>query len=81
MSINPGIEDTFPLSDGPKKVGKSYSALKSYIDIGKKRRGDGAVVFLEKIMLTSGLGTSVEAYNRFIIRLNGADPLADTLRT
>lgn len=76
MTIDQTKEDVFQLSDGPKKVSKSYWTLRSFILHGKQRSSDGKIIYLERIELTGGLATSVEAYNRFISRLNGFEPTA-----
>jgi hypothetical protein len=69
--FTPGNEQPFTLSRGPKELGITYWSLWRYARYGRKGL-DGAVVRLEVCLLPGGLGTTLEAYARFIARLNGA---------
>lgn len=77
MPIDIEAEDVFLLSEGQRKqaVGKSYTRLREYIVNGvpiADENGRRIMIKLESIKLPTGLATSVEAYGRFIRRLNGA---------
>jgi hypothetical protein len=74
MAIDNSVEDVFPLSEGPSRVGKSYHSLYRYVKgvAVKTDGGDSVLVKLETIKLTSGLATSMEAWHRFIKDLNAA---------
>jgi hypothetical protein len=67
-------ETMFLLSDGARQpgIGKSYSSLYRYARHGV-RRGD-QVTRLESIRTPTGLATSLEAYQRFIEKLNETKP-------
>jgi hypothetical protein len=68
--IDPETEDVFPLSDGPKKVGRSADSLRIYINRGVER-DDGEVVYLELFNLPGGAATSLQAWYRFLRAING----------
>lgn len=78
MQIDIEREDIFLLSDGPSRVKKSYSTLKRYIDTGVRNQSTGIVVRLASIYLPTGLATSIQAYRRFLMQLNGISPLDST---
>jgi len=71
MSIDPSKEDIFVLSESPKRLRKSSRMVRLYITQGVKNVMTGEIVKLESIRLPGGLGTSMEAWFRFIERLNG----------
>jgi len=68
MAIDHETESVFRLADGPSMVGKSYHTLYNYGTKGKEV--GGVIVKLDVLALTSGLGTSVEAWHRFIAAIN-----------
>ena len=72
QSIDVTGEDVFPLSEGPKKVGKSESRLRYFINSGYHINGDKTLPkrFLASCQLTSGKATSMEAWRRFLIDIN-----------
>jgi hypothetical protein len=76
MGIDPAKEDCFSLSDGPRKVKKTYHQLYAWITTGvahtKIGEAPGPPIKLESIRLPT-LGTSIEAYHRFLRRINGID--------
>ena len=69
--IDLNTEDVFLLSQGPKKVNKSATRLRSYINRGWPEKAP--IARLESCQLTEGTATSVEAFKRFLIAIN-ADP-------
>ena len=71
MAINPEKEDCFLLSDGPSKVKKSRHQLRYYINVPVFNVSTKKKTVLESLALPGGMGTSVEAYDRYIKRMNG----------
>ncbi len=63
-------ERVFPISQGPAYVKKSKTVLWRYIRIGVLNKTTGETIYLEKLE-TPTLKTSVEAYVRFLKKLNG----------
>lgn len=70
--FDPGDEETFLLSQAPKSISLSYWSLRDYAHQGKLSIR-GALVRLEVCQLPQGLGTTLQAYRRFIARLNGKE--------
>lgn len=68
-------EQTFLLSEGKKVVGQTYNQLYDAIFNGRKIEIEGQerVIPLEAVRLAGGVGTSIQAYERFLRRLNGED--------
>lgn len=63
-------ETCFPLSEARKHgIDRSRWTLWKYQTQGK-RRADGKLIYLEKCILTGGVGTSAQAWQRFIARIN-----------
>ena len=71
MPIDPEEEDVFVLSDGQKKVSKHYNTLRHYIHVGVFNKTTEKTTKLESFLLPEGEATSVQAYDRFIRRING----------
>jgi hypothetical protein len=67
--FDPGVEDVFTLKRGHKLIDRHYRTLRRYAIYGC-RDVNGCMVQLEVCKLPGGVGTTVEAYRRFISRLN-----------
>ena len=75
MPVDPVSEESFLLSEAKKYIPRvSQHQLRRWIIHGKVRE-DGAMIHLEKCLLPGGMGTSVEAYHRFLRNLNGLGDL------
>jgi hypothetical protein len=76
LAIDLNTEVPVPLSDFgkllPTKV--AYRTVFGWYDPGTMNQTTGQRICLETIMLPVGRCTSMEAYHRFIARLNGATP-------
>jgi hypothetical protein len=73
--INPQLvyEATFPVCDSRRRVDTSPRTVRRLIDEGRRSLATGQFVKLECCQLPTGqLATSVQAFNRFKERLNGA---------
>jgi hypothetical protein len=68
--FDPNGEESFTLSRGHKTIEVKYDTLRTYAMVGKESV-TGEIVKLEVCHLPYGLSTTVEAYRRFISRLNG----------
>jgi hypothetical protein len=72
--INPLSEQVMPLSVLRRHLpGKPhYQTLLEWCKLGRKNQNTGLRVRLERVQLPSGQASSLEAYLRFIERLNAA---------
>ena len=74
-AIDPDQEECFVLSEGKRIIGQSYRELYNYIYEGVPQIAVGedirAKQYLEWIQLPGGMGTSKEAWGRFLLRING----------
>lgn len=72
--INPLREQVMPLSELRRHLpGKPhYQTLLEWCKLGRKNQVTGQRVRLERVQLPSGHASSLEAYLRFIERLNAA---------
>ena len=73
------FDDVFLLSEGPTRIGKSYSSLYKYIVEGVKV-GKGVrerVVRLESVTTPGGLGTSKKLWHEFQHELNRLAKIAE----
>jgi len=78
--IDPHKEDVFPLGESPRRLGKTTKRVREYINEGVVVRNldeHGVetfkeTVYLQPIRLPGGIGTSLEAYNRFLEDLDDA---------
>lgn len=75
--INPIDEECFLYADSPKHIGKSESSVRNWVNRGLAAT-NGETVFLDRVKLTGGYGTSKEAYRRFLAALNGIIPNGDS---
>lgn len=75
QEIDAKTEDTFLIANSEAKIGKSYYSVHKYIRYGVEK--DGRKIFLQSIDLPGGLGTSVEAYYRFVEEMNRRPHQAD----
>ena len=63
-------EQVFLLSESTKYIERSKSAAERYCRAGARNPYTGEQIYLEAITLPGGVGTSVEAYHRFIMAIN-----------
>ena len=69
MVIDARKEKLLTLKELARQLGLSYNTIDRMIKEGKRSVG-GEVVTLEAILTTSGRKTSLEAYYRFIGKIN-----------
>jgi hypothetical protein len=66
----PDGETVFTLSRGHREIDCTYWTLRRYAKYGS-RDVNGETVLLQVCKLPGGIGTTLEAYRRFISRLSG----------
>ena len=75
MSIDPSKEQIFLLGESPSKIGKSRNCVWNYIRHGypvKREKEVVTTIYLETIQTPTGLATSIQAYNRFLMDIDRA---------
>lgn len=72
--INPLVEQVMPLSELRRHLPTKphYQTLLEWCKLGRKNQVTGQRVRLEHVQLPSGQASSLEAYLRFIQRLNAS---------
>lgn len=75
MTIDPSSEEIFPMCELRQRAGlrKSRSSLKRWVSQGVISPVTGERVRLEKIYEGNVACTSLQAYYRFLFRMNGQD--------
>lgn len=68
--FNPNGETVFLAGDSKRRVGVTENMLRSCAGTGRTNYATGEKVRLRMCRLTTGVGTTLEEFSRFMARLN-----------